>query len=107
MEWADDPLVWDHLDDLLQHAWPDLKKFLDALHEHGDELSPHWRGLMFGGLGQLVAAYVTARHEASNPRQSYAIALEQMVSNPVFASMMQGMMNQAVDGAVAEMEKSA
>ncbi len=107
MEWADDPLVWDSLDDLLQNAWPDLKIFLDALHEHGDEISPHWRGLLFGGLGQLVAAYTTARHEANSPRQSYAVALEQMVANPVFASMMQGMMNQTIDGAVSNMERSA
>ena len=30
-----------------------------------------------------------------------------MVANPAFAAMMQGMMNQAVDGVVANMEDSA
>ena len=43
MEWNNDPLVWDGLDDLLLNAWPDLKRFLDAMHEHRGELNPHWR----------------------------------------------------------------
>lgn len=107
MEWTDDPLVWDGLDDLLQNVWPDLKQFLDALHEHSDEINPHWRGLLFGGLGQLVAAYVTARSESNDPKQSYAVALEVMVANPAFAGMMQGMVNQTIDGAVVKMEDSA
>ena len=107
MEWMDDPLVWDHLDDLLLNAWPDLKVFLDAMHEHSDEITPHWRGLLFGGLGQLVASYATARAEANSPRQAYAVALEQMVANPAFAGMMQGMLNQTIDGAVVKMEDSA
>ena len=107
MEWMDDPLVWDGLDDLLQNVWPDLKQFLDALHEHSDEINPHWRGLLFGGLGQLVAAYVTARSESNDPKQAYAVALEVMVANPAFAGMMQGMVNQTIDGAVVKMEDSA
>jgi hypothetical protein len=107
MEWTDDPLVWDGLDDLLQNVWPDLKQFLDALHEHSDEINPHWRGLLFGGLGQLVAAYVTARSESNDPKQAYAVALEVMVANPAFAGMMQGMVNQTIDGAVVKMEDSA
>jgi len=106
MEWTDDPLVWDGLDDLLLNAWPDLKQFLDALHEHADEISPHFRGLLFGGLGQLVAAYATARSEANDPRQAYTVALEVMIANPSFACMMQGMVNQTVDGAVVKMGDS-
>ena len=107
MEWSEDPLVWDGLDDLLQNVWPDLKQVLDALHEHSDEINPHWRGLLFGGLGQLVAAYVTARSESNDPKQAYAVALEVMVANPAFAGMMQGMVNQTIDGAVVRMEDSA
>ena len=44
--------------------------------------------MMFGGLGQFFAAYTTARAEANDPRQSYAVALEVMVANPAFAGMM-------------------
>ena len=104
MEWSDDPLVWDGLDDLLLNAWPDLKRFLDAMHEHRGELNPHWRGMLFGGLGQLCAAYWTSRNEANEPRQAFAVALETMAANPTFVMMMQGQMNAAVDGAVEGLE---
>ena len=107
MEWSEDPLVWDGLDDLLLNVWPDLRQFLDALNEHSSELTPQWRGIIFGGLGQLVAAYTTARNEGNDPKQAYAVALEVMVANPAFATVMQGVMNQAVDGVVANMEDSA
>jgi len=104
MEWADDPLVWDELDDLLLNSWPDLKRFLDAMHNHRSELNPHWRGMLFGGLGQLSASYTTARNEANNPRQAFAVALETMAANPSFAIMMQGQMNAVVDVAVEGLE---
>lgn len=106
MNWMDDPLVWDTFDDLLLNAWPELRQFLDALHEHSDEFNTQWRGMMFGGLGQFFAAYTTARAEANDPRQSYAVALEVMVANPAFAGMMQGMINQTIDGAVVKMGDS-
>ena len=41
MNWMDDPLVWDTFDDLLLNAWPELRQFLDALHEHSDEFNTH------------------------------------------------------------------
>ncbi len=106
MEWTDDPQVWDSLDDLLLNAWPATKEFLDALHQHQATIDPHWRGMLFGGLGQMLAAYNTAREESNEPRLAFAIALEVTVANPQFAGMMQGMVNQTIDSKVSQMEDS-
>ena len=104
--WTDDPEVWDALDDLLLNAWPHTKEFLDIMHQHSSTIDAHWKGLLFGGLGQLMAAYNTAREEANAPRQAFALALEKTVANPQFAGMMQGMVNQSIDSGVAKMGAS-
>ena len=106
-DWTDDPQVWESLDDLLLNAWPLTKEFLDNLHEHSGSIDPHWRGLLFGGLGQMMAAYNTARDEANEPRLAFAIALEKTVANPQFAGMMQGMLNQTIDSGIAKMGDSS
>ena len=103
MEWTDNPLVWDGLDDLITNAWPDMKKFLDALNEHKSEINPIWNTMLFHGLGQLSASYVSARAEANEPPHAYAIALESVIQNPSFQAMMGSVMNQAVDSKVGQM----
>jgi len=107
MDWKEDPEVWDSLDELMTNAWPDLKRFLDALNAHKGELDPIWRVMAFHGLGQMVAAYNGAKEEANSESQSFGIALESVVRNPAFSGMLQGVMNVAVDGAVEKMEEAA
>jgi len=102
MSWAEDPLVWQNLDDLMMNSWNDLKQFLDALHEHNDELDMGIKAILFGGLGQLTQAYVTARGDLNSPQHALAIALEETTKNPMFAALMQQTVNSAVDRAVGK-----
>ena len=107
MEWTDDPLVWDSLDELITNAWPDMKEFLDALNEHKAQINPMWKGILFHGMGQLCASYTTARAEANEPPHAFSIALEAVVRNPTFSALMGSVMNQAVDNKVESMRDSA
>ena len=100
MNWADDDLVWNNLDDLIMNSWNDLKNFLDALHEHNEELNIQMKGILFGGLGQFCQAYVVARGELNSPKHSMAIALEKTTENPMFAALMQSAIHQSVDRAM-------
>ncbi len=103
MEWTENPLVWDGLDELMTNAWPDMKNFLDALSEHKSEISPVWTAILFHGMGQMCAAYVSSRAEANEPPHAFAISLETVLRNPTFSSMMGSMMNDAVDKKVEQM----
>ena len=100
MNWADDDLVWNNLDDLIMNSWNDLKNFLDALHEYNDELNLQMKGILFGGFGQFAQAYVVARGELNSPKHSMAIALEKTTQNPMFAALMQSAIHQSVDKAM-------
>ena len=107
MEWTEDPLVWDGLDDLLTNAWPDAVRFFDALHEHSNELDATMKAIMFGGIGQLMKSYNEARSELNDPNQSLAIALEQVTKNPLFSRFMQTQINEGLDSVIEGMEGSA
>tara|TARA_R100000329_G_C7611715_1_gene217102 strand:+ start:497 stop:808 length:312 start_codon:yes stop_codon:yes gene_type:complete len=100
MNWTEDDLVWSNLDDLMMNSWNDLKQFLDALHEHSEELNPQINAMLFGGMGQLVQGYVVARTELNSPKHSLAIALEKVAANPAFAALMHQTVNSVVDRAM-------
>ena len=104
MNWDDNPLLWEKLDDLMINSANELKEFLDILYEHEKEIHPMLKGLVFGGLGQLVLAYNVARKEANEPKLSLALGVEKVMKNPLFSSSMAGNIENLIDNAVEKME---
>ena len=104
MNWDDNPLLWEKLDDLMINSANELKEFLDILYEHEKEIHPMMKGLIFGGLGQLVLAYNVARNEANEPKLSLALGVEKVMKNPLFNASMAGNIENLIDNAVEKME---
>jgi hypothetical protein len=62
------------------------------------------KGLIFGGLGQLVLAYNVARNETNTPKLSLALGVEKVMKNPLFNASMAGNIENLIDNAVEKME---
>lgn len=105
MEWHENPEVWDSLDDLMLNMWPALDRFFSELKVHQDEFELHTRAYLFGGIGQFCASYVEARNTLMSEIESYEVAVDAVATNPLMQKVMQTMMNNMVDGVVANMEE--
>tara|TARA_R110000824_G_scaffold347211_1_gene534018 strand:- start:326 stop:637 length:312 start_codon:yes stop_codon:yes gene_type:complete len=88
MEWVDDEMVFDTLDELMANSWGDFKNFMDAMAEHKNEFSIPVQAMLFGGLGQMVVAYNSARTEGNNPRDSLELSMVSVVQNPLFQMLL-------------------
>ena len=104
MEWYENDEVWKSLDDLMLNMWPALHRFFSELKVHQDELEPHTRAYLFGGIGQFAASYVEARNNGASEVESYDVGVNAVATNPMMQKLMQSMMNNMVDGAVSKME---
>jgi len=104
MEWTDDEMVFDTLDDLMVNSWVDFKNFMDAMAEHRTEFEMVFQALLFGGLGQLVVAYNEARAETNTPQQSLGIAIENVMGNPLFQTLVANSAGNMIDKVVEGME---
>ena len=97
-------MVFDMLDELMVNSWSDFKNFMDAMGEHRSEFGMVFQALLFGGLGQLVVSYNEARSETNTPQQSLGIAMEEVVSNPLFQTLVRLSGSNMVDRMVEGME---
>jgi hypothetical protein len=104
MNWDDNPLLWEKLDELMINSASEFKEFLDVLFEHKDELNPMMKGLLFGGLGQLVMGYNVGRTESNDPKMSLAIGMEKVMQNPLFNQVMVGNITNIIDRTAENME---
>tara|TARA_R110000824_G_scaffold141584_5_gene308238 strand:+ start:128 stop:442 length:315 start_codon:yes stop_codon:yes gene_type:complete len=104
VKWEDNPLVWEKLDEYMINSAAELKELLDVLYEHDSEFHPMLKGLLFGGLGQLVMAYNVARTEANEPKLALALGIEKVMVNPIFGKAMAGNINNIIDNTVDKME---
>ena len=100
MDWIDDEMVFDTLDELMANSWGDFKNFMDALAEHRTEFSLPVQALLFGGLGQLVVSYNSARSEGNNSKDSLELSMVAVVQNPMFQMHLGMSADSAVDNVV-------
>tara|TARA_R110000823_G_scaffold274141_2_gene393099 strand:+ start:2873 stop:3187 length:315 start_codon:yes stop_codon:yes gene_type:complete len=104
MKWEDNPLLWEKLDDFLINSAGDAKNFLDVLYEHESEIHPMLKGILFGGFGQLIMSYNVSRTELNEPNMSLALALEKVMSNPLFGQVMAANITNVIDKTVENLE---
>jgi|TARA_R100001244_G_scaffold97718_1_gene73098 hypothetical protein len=105
MEWYENSEVWESLDDLILNMWPAVDRLFSELLNHQDEFQLHTRALLFGGIGQFCASYVEARNSGKSEIESYELSAGDVLTNPTMQKMLQSLMNNMVDGVVANMEE--
>ena len=104
MDWKDDELLWEKLDDVMMNGFADMKSFLDTLAEYKTDLGLVNSTLLFGGLGQFCVTYVESRTETNSPKHSLANAVEAVMKNPLVTKLMMNQVGGFVDKKVEELK---
>ena len=105
IEWFENKIIWDSLDNIVNHSAGDIKNLLDALWEHRDELDEQMKVTLFIGLGGFVKTYAESRSELNKPLESFAHAVEKVFTHPAYEKVMMKQMTDKIDDKVVQFKE--
>jgi len=91
-EWNEDERVIQNLDAFVSSAYEPYGDFLNAVMGYADPTSPNW--VMVFALGKWMRGYNNARAEGYDHMIAMQSAMNSVLADPAFSSMMSKMMGQ-------------